>query len=605
MKVYIDLSKKALKSVDLESQTVYTGDLVTTLEVISTTQATNEYVMLSAKLPNSREVGPYLYDDLRIDDTTNNTSTWKFTLSKENGFTLVAGNTTFYVWLIKEDIRKCLGAVNVNVEHATSTGDYSYFVNVGYDVDETLTNMDVKISQCMDAVAIANTAISTLGTSKVDKETPDGTGKIINTDSNTKIEKNLTIFLSVYKATQEFLGDVIRSIVTSETTNAKTEIDQETNGIIFTVTNPTENRSFSLSINETRLAIVDSAYSDSLPAFLVNNSGVYFHGEKLLTSVNTNDIVDRAVTMAKIAYSAVGTNQLANNAVTNVKLANNAVDTANVKDKAITRAKLSAELQQFLEDLVISIPDNSVTTQKIVDGAVSLSKLSPEIRAIISSSMVFKGTLGSGGTTTTLPPASPSNTGNTYKVIAAGIYRNVYCDVGDLVVSNGSTWVLIPSGDDSQDEYIVNVHASYNEQTGKYEYSIVGTPDFPFLVDDETRVSNVKEVLDGIKVLLYIDTETNATAGEAWDVVELTLTRFNHADDGSSTEAYFTGNWIENTFQGVPKKLYQFEICYEQLGVSDGDPSMVDQTTYLTYSEKDLTGPIEVIDGVPCITFEE
>ena len=267
---------------------------------------------------------------------------------------------------------------------------------------------------------------------------------------------------------------------------------------------------------------------------------------------------------------------------------------ANMTEVFRVQANHSTRINALENGKQNKLEDGDITSNLIANNAVSLSKLSPEIREIISnipSAMIFKGTLGSGGTITTLPPASSSNTGYTYKVITAGSYRNIiYCDVGDLVISNGSVWVLIPSGDDDDapEEYIIYAHASYNEQTGKDEYSIVGTPDFPFLVDDETRISNVKEALEGIKVLLYIDTETNETAGEPWNVVELTLNRIYHSDDGLVTDAYFVSPYIQNEIYESRGKLIQFEICYEQEGISDGDPSMVTRTTYLKYTEKSL-----------------
>ena len=67
--------------------------------------------------------------------------------------------------------------------------------------------------------------------------------------------------------------------------------------------------------------------------------------------------------------------------------------------------------------------------------------------------MVFKGTLGTGGTITTLPTASSSNEGYTYKVITAGTYASQSAKVGDVFVSNGSAWVLIPSGDTDTDTW--------------------------------------------------------------------------------------------------------------------------------------------------------
>ena len=64
--------------------------------------------------------------------------------------------------------------------------------------------------------------------------------------------------------------------------------------------------------------------------------------------------------------------------------------------------------------------------------------------------MVFKGSLGTGGTITSLPAASSANEGFTYKVITAGTYRGTAAKVGDTFISNGSSWILIPSGDEPE-----------------------------------------------------------------------------------------------------------------------------------------------------------
>ena len=62
--------------------------------------------------------------------------------------------------------------------------------------------------------------------------------------------------------------------------------------------------------------------------------------------------------------------------------------------------------------------------------------------------MIFKGSLGTGGTITSLPTASSSNEGWTYKVITDGTYASQAAKVGDLFISNGSSWIWIPSGDE-------------------------------------------------------------------------------------------------------------------------------------------------------------
>ncbi len=62
--------------------------------------------------------------------------------------------------------------------------------------------------------------------------------------------------------------------------------------------------------------------------------------------------------------------------------------------------------------------------------------------------MIYKGTLGTGGTITTLPTASSENKGYVYNVITAGTYDSKAAIVGDMFISNGSAWVLVPSGDE-------------------------------------------------------------------------------------------------------------------------------------------------------------
>lgn len=65
----------------------------------------------------------------------------------------------------------------------------------------------------------------------------------------------------------------------------------------------------------------------------------------------------------------------------------------------------------------------------------------------IPTPMRFKGSVGTGGTVSTLPAAADS-TGFVYKVITTGSYSGIAAKVGDVFVSNGTEWVLIPSGDE-------------------------------------------------------------------------------------------------------------------------------------------------------------
>lgn len=63
--------------------------------------------------------------------------------------------------------------------------------------------------------------------------------------------------------------------------------------------------------------------------------------------------------------------------------------------------------------------------------------------------MIFKGSVGSGGTIewANLPSPSSSNKGWTYKVITDN-NTSLICKVGDTIISDSTTWVVIPSGDE-------------------------------------------------------------------------------------------------------------------------------------------------------------
>ena len=85
----------------------------------------------------------------------------------------------------------------------------------------------------------------------------------------------------------------------------------------------------------------------------------------------------------------------------------------------------------------------------IADGWISKALLES------NDAMVFKGTLGTGGTVTALPTADYVR-GWTYKVITAGTYAGLTCAIGDLIVAissfvtefQNSDWVLVPVSDE-------------------------------------------------------------------------------------------------------------------------------------------------------------
>ena len=96
----------------------------------------------------------------------------------------------------------------------------------------------------------------------------------------------------------------------------------------------------------------------------------------------------------------------------------------------ITSADIPTNVSSFTNDAdyITSSALTGYATETYVDSAIEAM---PE-------PMIFKGSLGTGGTITSLPTASSSNEGFTYKVITAGTYAGQSADVGDTFISDGS-----------------------------------------------------------------------------------------------------------------------------------------------------------------------
>ena len=81
---------------------------------------------------------------------------------------------------------------------------------------------------------------------------------------------------------------------------------------------------------------------------------------------------------------------------------------------------------------------NQLATTEFVTGAVTG----------LAGPMRFIGSLGEGGTISEAPTPSEGNKGHTYKVITTGTYSGMSLKEGDIIISNGTSWVIIPSGDE-------------------------------------------------------------------------------------------------------------------------------------------------------------
>lgn len=158
-----------------------------------------------------------------------------------------------------------------------------------------------------------------------------------------------------------------------------------------------------------------------------------------------------------------------------------------------------------------SIPSAvTATTQSQGDGSTKIATTAYVDTAIsdLPEPMLFKGSLGTGGTITSLPAASSSNEGYVYKVITAGTYANQSAKVGDTFISDGSSWVLIPSGDEP-DGTVTSV-------------TLQATT--PIVIDDSTAITT-----SGTR------TFTHATSGvTAGTYTSVTVDTYGHVTTGSN-----------------------------------------------------------------------
>lgn len=94
---------------------------------------------------------------------------------------------------------------------------------------------------------------------------------------------------------------------------------------------------------------------------------------------------------------------------------------------------------------------SSTTSTNLPTTAAVASYVNSAIDAL-PEPMVFKGSVGTGGTVTwaNLPAAVTANEGHTYKVITAHTAETgkPAAAVGDTIISTGSEWVVVPSGDE-------------------------------------------------------------------------------------------------------------------------------------------------------------
>ena len=103
----------------------------------------------------------------------------------------------------------------------------------------------------------------------------------------------------------------------------------------------------------------------------------------------------------------------------------------------------------FADTISSSATDNN---KKLPTSSAVVDYVGSTLRA--SDAMIYKGTIGTGGVVEALP-STTALTGWTYKVITAGTYAGVSCEVGDMIIcledgssTKSATWTVVQSNID-------------------------------------------------------------------------------------------------------------------------------------------------------------
>lgn len=160
----------------------------------------------------------------------------------------------------------------------------------------------------------------------------------------------------------------------------------------------------------------------------------------------------KASTKPSYNFSEIGSTPttLSGYGITDAKIASGTITlgsntiTPLTSSSTLNAAKLSGAIPSAVTATTQTAGDNStkIATTAFVSSAISG----------LPTPMQFIGTVGTNGTTTwaNLPAASGHN-GYTYKVITAHTAETgkPAADVGDVLVSNGTEWIVIPAGDET------------------------------------------------------------------------------------------------------------------------------------------------------------
>lgn len=223
----------------------------------------------------------------------------------------------------------------------------------------------------------------------------------------------------------------------------------------------------------------------------------------------------------------------------------------------------------FPYEIVTSINTSSPSNDKLpTEKAVS------DLFSTIPTPMQFKGTVGTGGTTTwaNLPTAS-GHEGWMY-LVASDHSTDPVCKVGDIIISNGTTWLVAPAGDDPGT--VDTWRAIYVDDTQKAG-NATSTYNVDFISGTNVSISGSTKLLDPedpdsvINTVTINATDTTYTATSSSVGSASNWNAGSAATLGTAIDADDITSWTTNT-------PTSFSVANEVLTITGGSAATLNYT---------------------------
>ena len=384
----------------------------------------------------------YIYSDHKQNEEEQNIASFKV----GDGSSLLI-ELPFTDDILYEDI----AALQTEVEDIPTTADELPYDNTVSGLEST--NVNDAIDEVEDRVDEAEGDIVTLGTNKADKVNPTTSGTLTHTG-------NATVSGSV-TATGGFVGNLtgtaseaIHASSADSATNAThaTSADSATNASHATTAGSatTADQATSATYADSAATASEATHATSADSATSAGNANTVNNLTVLTAVPANAVfTDTTYTLGTDGNTIKLTPSSGSAQTITAPYASNAgtVNSHSVNADVPSGAKFTDT------DYLVDLKD--VEVSNLADGQVLVwDAVAKKFKNItLPDAVVFRGSLGTGGTITVLPVDGSARIGDMYKVITDGTYAGQASKIGDTFIcltktSNANTWVYIPSGDE-------------------------------------------------------------------------------------------------------------------------------------------------------------